>query len=201
MKSLSILFVSTVLGAQSITVTPSATVVYPGESLTATISLAGNAQPAAIQWTAPFSDLTHPVGTAATAASKEIRCATVNGATSCVVFGYNAIDRIGDGVLSTVQLPTTTPGTLQIGLANVLAASQSGEMIALTSAAVSVIVTSRCDINKSGAVDAADITAYLPQVLGAAPCTQPLLGNGKCNVGSLMVVINAAQPGGSCAAR
>jgi len=185
---------------QSLTLTPSATVVYPGEPLSISVALTGGATPAGLQWSAPLPGLAVTAGAASTAASKGVQCATVAGATNCLVYGINQ-SKIADGVVASIAVPTATPGPIQFGLTGLLGSTDTGQAIALTSAPVSVTVTTKCDIDKSGKTDPQDVGAYLPQALGSAPCTQSLTGDGKCDIRSLIVLIYAAMPGGVCAAK
>ncbi|MGC4050987.1 MAG: hypothetical protein QM757_16605 [Paludibaculum sp.] len=110
-------------------------------------------------------------------------------------------NKLGDGVVATITVPTSTPGPLQFGLTGLLGSTDTALPITITSAPVTVTVTTRCDVDKSGATDANDVSAYLPQVLSCARCTQSLTGDGKCDVRSLIILIYAALPGGSCAAK
>lgn len=194
-------FIPLAAAAQStLTLTPSATVVYPGEPLSIAVTLGGGALPSGIQWSAPLPGLVTAAGAATTAAGKTVQCATVASATNCVVSGLNKT-KLGDGVVATITVPTATPGPLQLGLTGLLGATDTALPITITSAAVNVVVTTKCDIDKSGSVDANDVSGYLPQVLGSAPCNQSLTGDGKCDIRSLIVLIYAALPGGACAAR
>jgi hypothetical protein len=59
------------------------------------------------------------------------------------------------------------------------------------------IVTSSCDLNQDGTVDALDVQLSIGQALGQSPCTGDLAGTGTCNVVDTQRVINAAL-GGSC---
>jgi len=185
---------------QSLVLTPSAQVVYPGEPLSIAVALTGGSTPSGLQWSAPLPGLTVTAGAAATAASKGVQCATVGTATNCLVFGLNQ-QKIADGVVASIAVPTTTPGTLQFGLTNLLGSTDTGQGIPITSAPMTVTVTTKCDVDKSGKVDPQDVGAYLPQALGSAPCTQSLTGDGKCDIRSLIVLIYAALPGGSCSAK
>lgn len=195
-----LLFLAASAFGQAITLTPSASVVYPGEPLTIAVTLGGNTTPAALQWTSPKPNVGVVAGAALTAAAKTVQCATVNGATTCLASGLNKT-KIGDGVLATLSIPTAAPGALSFGLTNVLGATDAALPINYTTAPVSVTVTTRCDVDKSGVTNADDVNAYLPQFFGSAPCTQSLTGDGKCDVRSVIVLIFAALPGGSCSAK
>jgi hypothetical protein len=197
---LSLIFAVCAMAQAVITTTPSAAVVYPGEPLTMTLSISGGTQPSGIQWTAPLQDLTATIGASGTAAAKTAQCATVAGKTNCIIYGINS-NKILDGAVASIAIPTATPGTIQFALTNVLGSDAAGNAIPITAPPATVTVTTKCDVNKSGTTDAADVNAYLPQVIGSAPCTQSMTGDGKCDIRSLIVLIYGAMPGGVCSAK
>lgn len=149
--------------------TPTATIslssspglVPAGGMVTLTVALAGGGGPAALQF-----DLTGvPVGATITSTVTG-KTATCNGSatvapTRCIVVGPN-LTPIADGTIATVQYaqPSTAPAE---ALANPLSATPAGS----AGAALTAAVSSRCDLNADGKIDANDLAVAITQALPA----------------------------------
>lgn len=200
------------MAAPSLSISGPSGVVRAGSAITLTISVSGTAASgtAAIEFTVgnlPWA-ATPTVGAAGTAASKSVYCATVSGALSCVVVGFNQT-LLGDGVLATIQV--TLPRSLQTGTATLPLLGTLGAAQDSTGNASSVTVgagapfalntVSACDIDSSGTITPADFTAALPQFLGTAACgSADLTSRGKCDILDAQVLAFAVS-GGACGAK
>ena len=118
--------------AQSAALSVSAGSGSPGTTVGLSIALNG-AAPAGLEWTLNYStaDITSAtlaVGSAATAAGKQLSCTSNAGSSTCLLWGINSTT-ISSGVVATVALtlsPTTQNTSSSIQLVNGVAAASNG---------------------------------------------------------------------------
>lgn len=191
--------------AQTLTLTPPAGAVRPGDTVTASVSFvsAPSSPAAALQWslTIPPGEVSAVVwsdGAALTAASKGVTCSERSGRWTCVAAGQNQTP-INSGVVATVSM--------KIGDSSQATAVNLGPLIAATPAADPLVVTaaggfpifSLCDLTGDGRIDTADTLAATFQALAITPCVSAdITRDGKCDAVDVQRVANAATPGGSC---
>lgn len=135
--------------------------VASGQSVTLTVSLTGGGGPAALQF-----DVTGvPIGATVTSTVTG-KTATCNGSatvtpTRCVLSGLN-LTPIADGAIATLQYPQPATAPTET-VANPLSATPAGSAgIALTGQ-----VSSKCDLNADGKIDAIDVGLAVTQTLAA----------------------------------
>jgi hypothetical protein len=111
------------------------------------------------------------------------------------VAGLN-LNVIPAGVVATytaVVAANAGAGTDSFVLSNLVAADPSGNAVTISpGAAVNVAVLSKFDLNGDGKVDIVDYTAYLKEIFGTAPCSDSFVGDGKCNLIDLLLLVAAA---------
>lgn len=208
---LGLLMLAAALYAQpTVSITGPAANIKAGSTFTMAVSISGAASSGdqAVQFS--LANIAWPVvastGSAATAAGKSLACATVAGVFNCIVAGGASV--LTDGQIATLQvtLPKTAPaGTVPISLSNLLAAltDASGNVTGSTvgaSAPFTLSITSACDLDSSGAVNATDLASMIQQSLGVSACTADLNSDGKCDVKDVQVVAGA-MVSGFCAAK
>lgn len=165
MKTLIFLLASTVALGQAIQMT-GPTNVTPQQATVSQTFTAGSvgAAVAGIQFELPASMGTAALGAAATAANKQLACAStaVGGLRRCIIYGFNDTV-INSGVVSSAIV--TAGGSYQ--LSNVLGASPTGLEVSMTvGPALQVTLPSRCDMDLNGTVNQADQDRLVQYWLG-----------------------------------
>ena len=220
MKIILALLCSALGWAQSVALSVSPAGVLPGG--TATVSLAytdptPTANLAGLQWQLNLPSalslgvppLITAIGVAA-AAGKVITTNPANGYTILVGSGCPSCtppialntSAIQSGLVAnvTVSVATTAaagPLTIAFGTGlPLLGADINGSAVALTGSSVTLNVISKYDINGDGVVNAADVLAALSIALriGNGTCSVPFVtvGDGKCNISDVLMVVRAA---------
>jgi hypothetical protein len=113
-----------------------------GGSISLNLTLAGGAQPAAIEWslgysTTDISSITVSAGASTNSAGKTIACSNGTGSVMCLVYGINSTT-ISDGIVAQVAVnlaPATTSSSTTIQLAGAVAASSAGTSLPTTASA------------------------------------------------------------------
>jgi hypothetical protein len=108
----------------------------------------GSDQPAGLQWTLNYSGVDFTAvqlypGPAATAAGKQIYCATGSGSTTCLIAGLNA-NQISNGVVATASFqisPTTTSAMSPIQVVNPVAVSSVGSALPIRASGGGVTIS------------------------------------------------------------
>jgi len=178
--------------------------VRAGSTLTCSITLSGGSLPAGLQWTLATSS---PVGAvivtpaaAVISAQKNFLC---NAANMCLLTGINA-NQIADGALANLSIPIPAGSgnrQMTLNLSATIGASLLGTALSATAnPPVSVSVSSGCDINGDGQINAADVTAQQNGLLATPQTSSDLNSDGKSDVVDVQIVINAAR-GLACAAQ
>ena len=195
---LSLLFVGR-LAAQTLTLSLSPPSVYPGQSVTLTLTYtdsAVSANVAGLEWSyvlpAGLTLATPVIGTAGTTAAKTLAC---NGPL-CIVYGLN-ITTFGSGAVATatITVPSTqAAGTMSVSLSQAEGATDQGVAVNLVvGPSVSVLVLNKADLNGDGVVNIDDVQIALSQALGTTGCTNgDINGNGKCDLIDVLLVVKAA---------
>jgi Dockerin type I domain len=181
-----------------------------GSTFTVQVSLSATAGSGdqAVQFS--LANISWPVvattGTAAAAAGKTLTCATVAGVLNCIVVG--GVSALTDGQIATLQitLPKTAgSGTAPVSLSGLLAAvtdangSVTGASLS-ASPPFTLSITSACDLNSDGTVNATDLASMVQQSLGVSACTADLNSDGKCSILDVQIAAGAAASG-FCAAK
>lgn len=211
MRFLIALFAVSALGAQptlSISGPPANQKAGTTFTLTVSVSGTGTSGDEALQFSLPLSWPVVPAtGTAATSAGKAVTCAQVGPSYNCIVVGMNS-NNLTDGQLATlaITIPKTAgSGTVPFSLSNLLAAATDGTGTVNGAPLVAgspfiLSITSLCDLNSDGVINAADLALIVQQAIGSSACTADLNSDGKCNIQDVQIVGNAAGSG-FCAAK
>jgi hypothetical protein len=174
-KLLLVIAAAASLRAQTTTVTLSGPgTITPGNSLNATLSIAGSAGQAivALQWS-----LVLPAGFtvgAPTMASSEPSGDTAQcGTAACLIYG--SLTSVVDGTLATIPISvsaTAALGTQSLNVSSLFASTAAGFNVngLVSGAPYSLKVLSRCDLNGDGTVNIADIQLIVNAVLNASAC-------------------------------
>lgn len=206
-RFLTVFFILAAFAAgQTITVMVPVAVVPPGTAGIVQLALVTPTTatpPAALQFTMSGTTdtgiLTATVGSASTAASKQISCTSPPAKTlTCIVWGLNS-NTIGNGDVADVTVPISATATLAsdlLTLTNVLGASAAGGSVTVAAVNGSISVFSPCDLNHDGVVDIIDINVVVSQAIaGAVACTTGDLNKDtKCNVLDVYREVLAAMP-------
>jgi Malectin domain len=142
----SLIVLNPAANAQSLTLSSAATTLSGSASLNLTLSTAGSASAAALQWTLQYpagslSNVTVTAGTAAMSAGKIISCAPASGSYTCTLYGQNS-NPVATGVVAVVNLTAATSGSIPIDLRNALGASATGSPLALSATGGTLSATS-----------------------------------------------------------
>jgi hypothetical protein len=121
----------------------------PGAAVSLNIALnsSGAEQPAGLQWTLTYSGtgftaVQLSLGPEATAAGKQIYCASDSGSTTCLIVGMNA-NRISNGVVATASFqisPASAGANLPIQVVNAMAVSPAGTLMPVSGTGGSITI-------------------------------------------------------------
>lgn len=187
--------------AQTLTVTASPAQLTPGSTAVLTYTLAGQSSPAiaALQFDETRGILAgsaHIAGPASTAAGKLVTCNSAG--LRCVGAGVGQT-AIANGVIatSTVTIPVTAPlFPVTIRLSGILAANGTAALTPLASGPdlVITVLPFKEDLNADGAIDIADVTIAVLQVLSNT-CNAAVdqNGDGICDVRDVQLVAAKAH--------
>lgn len=156
-----LLVVSAICQTATLSLSSSPGLAPAGQAVTLTVALSGGGGPAALQF-----DLSGvPVGATITSTATG-KTATCNGSstvapTRCILSGLN-LTPIADGNIATIQYsqPATEPTE---AMANPISATPAGSAGVTLTAQVS----SKCDLNGDGKIDATDVGLAITQALPA----------------------------------
>ncbi len=197
MKTLTLLFLTTTIFAQTLTLT-GPTNALPGQTVSLSVSLAGASGKSisGVQWTATPSSGGLTASTTQTP-NKGIFCGS--GSQTCEVIGVVGTtvnnSAISDGTVGQFQFQVPAPavGNISFPLTGLFAVDSTGLNVATISGAPYVLsVLSKCDVNKDGKTDSADVIAVINGALGIAAC--PIT---TCTLQTAIQVLIAAT-GQSC---
>lgn len=195
-KLLATALLGAALYAQSLTLTSSSPTVRPGQQITVTVNLAGPPAAAGIVYylnsPAGWTPGTAVIGAAGTAASKLIKCSTVDSPRGCAI--YNLTNNlIGPGVLATVPLTASlsaATGPAQFTLTKVSGASANASPVSIATSPLNITVLSLYDVNGDGTVSDPDMQPVLDQIIGTTSCaTGDFNGDGKCDAIDMLLLI------------
>lgn len=173
---------------------------YAGQSVNATVSIAGSAGQgiAAAQWTFGLPTgftLGAPTASAALVTLGDAAyCATA----ICLIAGSQS--SVSDGALATVPIAiasTVAPSTISIPLSGLFAVTSGGLFVNGLVAGTPYLlkVLSRCDFAGSGTVNVADVQIAINAIIGTGVC--PAIVGGSCTLQTVIYEIVAAT-GGAC---
>lgn len=181
--------------------------IKPNDVVSLSLNLTGstNQNISGLQWTNPiFPSVIFSVtnGSSATLAHQTVYCNITQ--LSCLSTGFAGItitnNVLSDGVLFNFSFTVpsnTTPGNQILSLTNLLAVSNAGVFVPITTNPLTLTVLSLCDLNNDTKVDASDVLIAINQALGKVNCTNDLNGDGVCNVLDVERIVVAAL-GGVC---
>lgn len=206
-----LIFVCACAAQVTLSLGPPVAAVPPGTSGIEQIVLTGVAfpqGPAALQFTftttSDITNITGAVGSAATAAVKQIACSTfqpavtstTTGTITCIVYGLNG-NLIGNGPVALLSLTVgQNPVYVSepIAILNQLGVTPPGSamMTQLNPVVGTFPVVSPCSLSGSDTVGMSDVMTMIEYALAATP--EPICGNQACNVVNVMYEILAALP-------
>lgn len=191
-----------ILFSQTLTVTSSATRLFPGQTATLTYVLAGQTNPniSALQFDqAVLTSLTVSnkvvAGTAASA-GKSLTCSQAGNRCILVSIGSSVIAN-GTVLTATLTVPVgTAPGSFNIALSNLFAASNTAQLVPVVSGPLLTITVAPAltDLNGDGQTTLLDINLIVAQVLaGTCPVGYDQDSNSVCDIRDVQIVAAAAH--------
>jgi hypothetical protein len=210
-KLLTLILWAALASAQTLTITGPGSV-KAGSTFTLGIGLSGTGTTGDQAFQFSLSGISSwtiaPVrGTAATTANKTVSCAAVGVSYNCIVAGLNTATLVdGQQVVLTVTVPRNAgSGTTTVSASSLLAAATDANGSANGVSLVAPVpftlsVTSACDLDGNGVIDATDLATAMQQVVGVGACSADLNSDGVCNVIDVQIIANAPASG-KCAAK